>query len=64
MRVLARPVGRLLVHPLDVRLELKAIDPPHATPAELDRREASPLRTSAYTWATRTLRIVATSSSV
>jgi hypothetical protein len=36
-RVLACPVGRLLVHPLDVRLELKAVDPPHATPAELDR---------------------------
>jgi hypothetical protein len=36
-RVLARPVGRLLVHPLDVGLELEAVDPPYATPAEFDR---------------------------
>src|SRR4030095_11289478 len=37
-RVLARPVGRLLVHALDVGLELQAVDPPDATPTELHRR--------------------------
>src|SRR5215218_6216962 len=37
--VLARPVGRLLVHTLDVRVELEAVHPPDATPAELDGRE-------------------------
>src|SRR4029453_19512397 len=38
-RVLARPVGRLLVHPLDVGVELDAVHPPDATPAELDARD-------------------------
>src|SRR5215218_4834908 len=38
-RVLARPVGRLLVHALDVALELQAVHPPDAAPAELDRRQ-------------------------
>jgi hypothetical protein len=35
-RVLAGPFGRLLVHPLDVGLELVAVHPPHAPPAQLD----------------------------
>src|SRR5215217_2324580 len=35
-RVLAGPVGRLLVHALDVALELEAVHPPHPAPAELD----------------------------
>jgi hypothetical protein len=35
-RVLARPVGRLLVHALDVALELDAVNPPHPASAELD----------------------------
>jgi hypothetical protein len=35
-RVLAGPLGRLLVHPLDVGLELVAVHPPHAPPAEFD----------------------------
>jgi hypothetical protein len=38
-RVLACPVGRLLVHSLDVRLELEAVHAPDTTPAELDRWE-------------------------
>jgi hypothetical protein len=35
-RVLAGPFCRLFVHPLDVRLQLKAVNPPHAAPTQLD----------------------------
>src|SRR4029453_8453318 len=38
-RVLARPVGGLLVHALDVGVELEAVHTPDAAPAQLDRRE-------------------------
>src|SRR4029453_19397411 len=38
-RVLARPVGGLLVHALDVGVELETVHTPHATPAQLDRRK-------------------------
>lgn len=35
------PLLRFLVEPLDVRLELVAVDPPHAAATDLDRREFS-----------------------
>jgi hypothetical protein len=38
-RVLPRPVGRLLVHALDIGLQLQAVDPPDAPPTELHRRQ-------------------------
>jgi hypothetical protein len=38
-RMLARPVGRLLVHALDVPLELQAVHPPDASSTELHRRQ-------------------------
>src|SRR6266568_7673311 len=37
--MLDRPLACLLVHSLDVVLELLAVDPPHPAPSELDRRE-------------------------
>jgi hypothetical protein len=39
-RVRSCPLLCLLVKPLDIRLELLAVDAPHASSAELDRRQA------------------------
>ena len=37
--MLAGPRTRFFVQPLDVRLELVPIDPPHSSAADLDRRQ-------------------------
>lgn len=37
--MLPSPFTRLLVEPLDIRLELLPVDPPHPASADLDRRQ-------------------------